>query len=261
MNELQISIFGIVLIFIATTLGSALVYLFKNGISGKLNTAFLGSAAGVMVSASLFSLLVPAIEQSATYNNLSFLPAPVGFIVGGLFLVLLDKIVPHFHHGTNTDEGPSVQVKKSMRLFFAVTLHNIPEGMAVGFALGSASTVGGTTDILSALGLAIGIAIQNFAEGAALALPIKATTNSNHKAFLLGSLSGAVEPVFAVLGYLLSALITPLQPWLLAFAAGAMFFVVVEDLIPDAQANGHIHIGTWSAMLGFVAMMLMGILL
>ena len=261
MSELQISILGIVLIFVSTALGSALVYFFKSGISPKVNTLFLGSAAGVMVSASVFSLLIPAIEQSNSYGGWSFLPASVGFIVGGLFLVLLDKLVPHFHRGTNENEGPSVQVKKSIRLFLAVTLHNMPEGMAVGFALGSASTVGGTTAVLSALGLAIGISIQNFAEGAALALPIKATTGSSNKAFLLGTLSGLVEPVFAVIGYLLASFIQVLQPWLLAFAAGAMIFVVVEDLIPDAQSSGHSHIGTWSAMVGFVVMMVMDMVL
>ena len=154
-----------------------------------------------------------------------------------------------------------VKMNKVMRLFLAVTLHNIPEGLAVGFALGSASVVGESTAILSALGLAIGISIQNFAEGAAIALPIKATSGSSHKAFLFGSLSGLVEPICAVVGYLLASFIQVLQPWLLAFAAGAMIFVVVEDLIPDAQSSGHSHIGTWSAMLGFVIMMIMDVVL
>lgn len=257
MSELQITILGIVLIFVSTALGSSLVYLFKNGISSKANTLFLGSAAGVMVSASLFSLLIPSIEQSASYGGWAFLPPSVGFVLGGLFLVLLDKVVPHSHRGTDVDEGPKIQVRKSVRLFLAVTLHNIPEGLAVGFALGSASVVGESTAILSALGLAIGISIQNFAEGAAVALPIKANTGSGNKAFLFGSLSGLVEPIFAVVGYLLASFIQVLQPWLLAFAAGAMIFVVVEDLIPDAHSEGHSHLGTWSAMLGFVLMMIM----
>ncbi|MBR2988340.1 MAG: ZIP family metal transporter [Clostridia bacterium] len=261
MSELQISILGIVLIFVSTALGSALVYLFRKGISDKMNTIFLGSAAGVMVSASLFSLLLPAIEQSVSYGNWAFLPPAVGFVVGGLFLVLLDKLVPHFHRGTDSEEGPKVRVNKVIRLFLAVTLHNIPEGLAVGFALGSASVVGESTAVLSALGLAIGISIQNFAEGAAIALPIKATSGSSHKAFLFGSLSGLVEPICAVIGYLLASFIQALQPWLLAFAAGAMIFVVVEDLIPDAQSSGHSHIGTWSAMLGFVIMMIMDVVL
>ena len=260
MTDTQISILGLALIFVATSLGSAIVYLFKNGVSKKLNTIFLGFASGIMVSASVWSLLIPAIEQSDYMGNLKFLPAAVGFIVGGLFLVLLDKIVPHSHAGSNCDEGLGVAVKKSTRLFLAVTLHNIPEGMAVGFALGAASGSTSTT-IMAALGLAIGISIQNFAEGAALSLPLKAVTGSNHKAFLLGSLSGLVEPVFAVIGYFLAAYIQALQPWLLAFAAGAMIFVVVEDLIPDAQTDGHSHLGTWSAMLGFVLMMIMDLVL
>lgn len=257
MTETQITVLGIALIFISTTLGSALVYLFKNGISPKINTIFLGFASGIMVAASVFSLLLPAIEQSQSYGRLSFLPAAVGFIAGGLFLVLLDKVVPHFHSGTNSMEGPSVKIKKSIRLFLAVTLHNIPEGLAVGFALGAAGGSDSTAAVLSALGLAIGISVQNFTEGAAVALPVKATTGSSHKAFLLGTLSGLVEPVFAVIGFLLAAFIQVLQPWLLAFAAGAMIFVVVEDLIPDAQSSEHSHAGTWSAMLGFVTMMIM----
>ena len=261
MTDKQISILGIALIFVSTAAGSALVYLFKNGISKKLNTLFLGFASGIMVSASVWSLLIPAIEQSAYMDKLVFLPAAVGFIAGGLFLVLLDKVIPHLHSGTNSMEGPSVNIKKSIRLFLAVTLHNIPEGMAVGFALGAASSTGSTTAILSALGLAIGISVQNFAEGAAVALPIKGTTGSSHKAFLLGSLSGLVEPLFALIGYLLAAHIQALQPWLLAFAAGAMIFVVIEDLIPDAQSGEHSHIGTWSAMLGFACMMIMDMVL
>ena len=258
MTETQISILGIFLIFISTTLGSALVYLFKNGISPKLNTVFLGFASGVMVSASVFSLIIPAIEQSEYMKNLSFLPACVGFILGGLFLVLLDKIVPHTHK-VGGDEGLHINVKKSTRLFLAVTLHNIPEGMAVGFALGSAISANATTSILSALGLAIGISIQNFAEGATVALPIKATTNSSHRAFLLGTLSGFIEPVFAIIGFFLASYIQALQPWLLAFAGGAMIFVVIEDLIPDSQSSNHSHLGTWSAMAGFVVMMIMDI--
>lgn len=256
MNETQITILGVALIFISTALGSALVYFFKNGISQRVNTLFLGFASGVMVSASIFSLLLPAIEESESMGKLVFLPASVGFILGGLFLVLLDKLVPHFHNGTNSEEGLPLNVKKSVRLFLAVTLHNIPEGLAVGFALGSAGASSSAT-IWAALALAIGISLQNFAEGAALALPIKAVTGSSNKAFFLGTLSGAIEPVFAVLGFFLASYIQFLQPWLLAFAAGAMLFVVIEDLIPDAQTSGHSHLGTWSAMIGFVLMLIM----
>ena len=261
MTETQITILGIVLIFLSTTLGSALVYLFKNGISQKINVVFLGFASGIMVSASVFSLLIPSIEQSESYGSLSFLPAGVGFIVGGLFLVLLDKVVPHFHSAGEIMEGPSVSIKKSVRLFLAVTLHNIPEGLAVGFALGAAGASGNTTATLSALGLAIGISVQNFTEGAAVALPVKITTGSSNKAFLLGTLSGAVEPICAIIGFFLASFLTVLQPWLLAFAAGAMIFVVIEDLIPDTQTLTHSHLGTWSAMLGFVLMMIMDMVL
>ena len=261
MTELQITILGIALIFISTALGSALVYFFKKGISPKVNVLFLGFAAGVMVSASVWSLLIPALEESISYGKLSFLPASVGFILGGLFLVALDKLVPHFHNATNSEEGLNVKVKKSVRLFLAVTLHNMPEGLAVGFALGAAGATGNTTAVMSALGLAIGISIQNFTEGAAVALPIKATTGSSHKAFIMGAISGLVEPICAIIGFLLASYIQVLQPWLLAFAAGAMIFVVVEDLIPDAQTSGHSHLGTWSAMLGFVLMMVMDIIL
>ncbi len=260
MTDLQITILSIILIFISTALGSALVYFFKKGISNKVNTVFLGSAAGVMISASVWSLLIPAIEQSSSWGELSFLPATVGFLLGGVFLVLLDKAVPHFHKGTGENEGPNVQVKKSVRLFLAVTLHNMPEGLAVGFALGAAGG-GSSTAILSALGLAVGIAVQNFAEGAALAMPLKATTGSSNKAFLLGTLSGLVEPVFAVVGFFLANFLTALQPWLLAFAAGAMIFVVAEDLIPDAKIEENSHLGTWSVMIGFIAMIILDTLL
>ncbi|MBO5212013.1 MAG: ZIP family metal transporter [Clostridia bacterium] len=261
MTDTQISILGIVIIFVTTSLGSSLVYFFKNGISDKANTIFLGFAGGVMVSASFFSLLLPAIEETTGYGSFNFLPATLGFLIGGLFLVLLDKVTPHFHKGTNSEEGPNIQVKKSVRLFLAVTLHNIPEGLAVGFALGSASSGGSSSSIFAALALAIGIGVQNFAEGAALALPMSVTTKSRHKAFGLGTLSGLVEPIFAIAGYFLASYIQMLQPWLLAFAAGAMIFVVIEDLIPDAKSENHEHLGTWSAMLGFVSMMILDVIL
>ncbi|MBQ8164164.1 MAG: ZIP family metal transporter [Clostridia bacterium] len=261
MTDIQISILGIVIIFVTTALGSSLVYFFKNGISSKTNTIFLGFAGGVMVSASFFSLLLPAIEETTGFGSFQFVPATVGFLIGGLFLVLLDKVTPHFHKGTNSEEGPHFQVKKSVRLFLAVTLHNIPEGLAVGFALGSASSGSSGASILAALGLAIGIGVQNFAEGAALALPMSVTTKSRHKAFALGTLSGLVEPIFAIVGYFLASYIQSLQPWLLAFAAGAMIFVVIEDLIPDAKTEEHEHLGTWSAMLGFASMMILDVVL
>jgi ZIP family zinc transporter len=261
MTEVQITILGIAIIFVTTMLGSSLVYFFKNGLSVKANTIFLGFAGGIMVAASIFSLLLPSIEEASSYGKFSVVPATVGFLIGGAFLVLLDKITPHLHKGTSVEEGPNVQMKKTTRLFLAVTLHNMPEGLAIGFALGAATTSGVESSILAALGLAIGIGAQNFVEGAAIALPISATSGSKNKGFILGTLSGAVEPVCAVLGYLLATYIQALQPWLLAFAAGAMIFVVIEDLIPDAKAEDHPHLGTWSAMIGFALMMVLDVVM
>mgnify|MGYP001622919836 FL=1 len=256
------TVLGFCIIFIATTAGSALVFLFKGELSGKLNTLFLGFASGVMVAASVWSLLIPSIEGAEeTYGALSFLPAVIGFLLGGAFLVLIDKLVPHFHKGTNEEEGLKSHLNKPAKLFLAVTIHNIPEGLAVGFAFGAAAALGEQGAFVSALGLAVGMAIQNFPEGAAVSLPMKTATGSRSKAFLYGMGSGAVEPVFAVIGYFLAANLTTAQPWFLAFAAGAMIFVVVEDLIPDAHLSEHPHFGTWGAMLGFVVMMALDVAL
>lgn len=189
------------------------------------------------------------------------MPAATGFVAGGLFLVLLDKIVPHFHSGTNEDEGPQTSLNKPVKMFLAVTIHNIPEGLAVGFAFGAAGALGTDAAYVSALGLALGIAIQNFPEGAAVSLPLKQATGSRGKAFAFGVGSGTVEPVSAVLGYFLAAYLTAAQPWLLAFAAGAMIFVVAEDLIPDAKLDAHPHLGTWGVMIGFVLMMVLDVAL
>lgn len=178
-------------------------------------------------------------------------------MIGGLFLVLLDKIVPHVHQGTNKEEGPPGPLKKSAKLFLAVTIHNIPEGLAVGFAFGAAAAAGTAEAFAAAFGLALGIGIQNLPEGAAVALPMKRAAGSRNKAFLYGAGSGAVEPVFAVIGYFLAAYIAVLQPWLLSFAAGAMVFVVAEDLIPDAKLADNPHLGTWGIMAGFALMMVL----
>ena len=261
MNETQMVILGFSIIFIATTLGSALVYFFKKDISPKLNTLFLGFASGIMIAASIWSLLIPALESAESYGKWSFLPVVIGFIFGGLFLVLLDKIVPHFHSGTSEEEGPKSSLKKSTKLFLAVTLHNIPEGLAVGFTFGAAAISGEIGAYFSALGLAVGMAIQNFPEGTAIALPMKTATGSSNKAFLYGMGSGIVEPIAAILGFFLASHLTILQPWLLAFAAGAMIFVVAEDLIPDAKLESNPHLGTWALMAGFVIMMILDVTL
>ena len=262
MSNIALTAVGFTIIFASTTLGSALVFLFKKEISGKLNTLFLGFAAGVMVAASVWSLLIPSLEGAEEgFGDLSFIPAVVGFILGGVFLVIIDKLVPHIHGGTNEEEGLPNHLKKPVKLFLAVTIHNIPEGLAVGFAFGAAAALGDHGSFATAFGLAVGMAIQNFPEGAAISLPMKAATGSKGKAFLYGTGSGVVEPVFAVVGYFLAANLTSAQPWLLAFAAGAMIFVVIEDLIPDARLSEHPHLGTWGAMIGFVVMMTLDVAL
>lgn len=261
MSHTVITVIGFSIIFLATVLGASLVFFFKKDISPKVNTLFLGFASGIMIAASVWSLLIPAMESAQEWGSWSFVPAAVGFLLGGLFLVLLDKIVPHFHKGAQEEEGPRVSLKKSTRLFLAVTIHNIPEGLAVGFAFGAAAALGETAAYISALALAIGIAIQNLPEGAAVALPMKGVTNSRGRAFAYGALSGAVEPLFAVIGYFLASVLTVLQPWFLAFAAGAMIFVVAEDLIPDAKLDRHPHLGTWGVMAGFVLMMVLDVAL
>ncbi|HIU81827.1 MAG TPA: ZIP family metal transporter [Candidatus Ornithoclostridium faecavium] len=264
MSNAGIVALGFSLIFLFTCAGSATVYLFKGEISPKLNTLFLGFAAGVMIAATIWSLLLPSMEGAMEiFDNkyLSVLPAAVGFIVGGLFLVFLDKVIPHFHFGTDKEEGHRSNFQKTTKLFLAVTIHNIPEGIAAGVAFGAAASLGDQSAYLSALGLAIGLGLQNFPEGASVALPMKNLTGSKHKAFLLGSFSGIVEPIFAFLGFYLAAYVSVLQPWLLAFAGGAMIFVVAEDLIPDAKLAEHPHLGTWGVMAGFVIMMILDVVL
>lgn len=255
------TILGICFIFIMTTLGAALVFFFHKGISDRINSIFLGFASGIMIAASIWSLLIPAMDMSGSWGQWSFVPAAIGFLLGGLFLVLVDRVVPHFHQGTNHEEGPHSSLKKSIKLFLAVTIHNIPEGLSVGFAFGAAATLGTDAAFVSALGLALGIGIQNFPEGAAVSLPMKRATGSNKRSFLMGMGSGAVEPVAAILGYFLAAQLEMLQPWMLAFAAGAMIFVVTEDLIPDMKMNCLSHAASWGLMLGFVLMMVLDVAL
>lgn len=255
------TIFGICFIFIMTTLGAALVYCFRKGISEKVNSIFLGFASGIMIAASVWSLLIPSMDMSEEWGKLSFLPAAIGFLLGGLFLVILDEAVPHLHQGTKCEEGPHSRLKKSTKLFLAVTMHNIPEGLSVGFAFGAAASVGSDAAFLAALGLAVGIGIQNFPEGAAVALPMKMATGSSNRSFLMGMGSGAVEPVAAVLGYFLAAQMQALQPWLLSFAAGAMIFVIAEDLIPSMKLDNKSHAAVWGLMFGFVLMMALDVAL
>ncbi len=254
------TVLGMSIILVATALGSAMVFLFRNQVSDKVNTAFLGFSSGVMIAASIWSLILPSLEGAEGYGGIMrFLPTASGFLIGGLFLVVIDYVVPHFHKGTNAEEGPHSRLQKSTKMFLAVTIHNIPEGLAVGFAFGAAATLGEYSGYISALTLAIGMAIQNLPEGAAVALPMRESTGSRGKAFLYGASSGIAEPVAAIAGYFFASMLTVLQPWLLAFAAGTMIFVVAEDLIPDAHLSTHPHVGTWGVMLGFVVMMILDI--
>lgn len=261
-HHLALTATGFALIFAGTTLGAALVLMVRREPSARTNSLMLGFAAGMMIAASMWSLLMPAIETATpTYGQLSWLPAALGFIGGGLFLVLLDSLVPHIHKGSQHEEGPHSHISKSLKFFLAVTIHNIPEGLAVGFAFGGAAAqIDGASD-MSALALALGIALQNLPEGAAVALPMRSITRSRPRAFLFGVASGAVEPIAALAGYLMAAQLTTMLPWLMAFAAGAMIFVVAEDLIPDANLRDNSHYGTWGVMAGFAAMMVLDITL
>ena len=267
MSSTAITTIGIVFIFLMTTLGSAVVFLFRKNISGKVNSIFLGFASGLMIAASIWSLILPAIEQSAFMGSFSFVPASCGIILGCLFLVLMDKFIPYLLYrknkkkDKNQETAPKRSLSKSAKLFLAVTLHNIPEGLAVGLAFGNAFIASQTSAFYSALWLAIGIGLQNLPEGAAVSLPMKEQLGSNKKAFLFGTFSGIVEPFMALLGIWLSTSLSQLMPWFLSFSAGAMLFVVAEELIPDSKTSFSGNIGTWGFIAGFVIMMILDVAL
>lgn len=257
--NMQIAV-GILLPFLGTSLGAAMVFFLKDKISKKLQRILTGFAAGVMVAASFWSLLQPALEGSEHMGRLSFVPAAVGFLVGIGFLLLLDEVTPHMHLDQE-EEGPKTTLKKTTKLILAVTLHNIPEGMAVGVVYANMMSGNGFVSGAGALALAIGIAIQNFPEGAIVSMPLRAEGMRKTKTFWYGVLSGVVEPIAAVITILASGFITSLLPYLLAFAAGAMFYVVVEELIPEMSEGGHSNLGTISFSLGFVLMMVLDVAL
>ena len=257
--NMQIAV-GILLPFLGTSLGAAMVFFLKDEISKKLQRILTGFAAGVMVAASFWSLLQPALEGSEHMGRLSFVPAAVGFLVGIGFLLLLDEVTPHMHLDQE-EEGPKTTLKKTTKLILAVTLHNIPEGMAVGVVYANMMSGNGFVSGAGALALAIGIAIQNFPEGAIVSMPLRAEGMRKTKTFWYGVLSGVVEPIAAVITILASGFITSLLPYLLAFAAGAMFYVVVEELIPEMSEGGHSNWGTISFSLGFVLMMVLDVAL
>ena len=252
---------GILIPFLGTTLGAGCVFFMKKSLGDLVRRSLAGFAAGVMVAASIWSLLLPAIEQSENMGKLSFLPAFTGFWVGVLFLLVLDHLIPHLHVGSDQTEGPKTKLGRTTMMVLAVTLHNIPEGMAVGVMY--AGFVAGSPQITaaSALALSIGIAIQNFPEGAIISMPLKAEGESRGRAFLGGVLSGVVEPIGAVLTILAASLVIPALPYLLSFAAGAMLYVVVEELIPEMSQGKHSNLGTIFFALGFSVMMVLDVAL
>lgn len=262
MSEYGTVMVGIAVPFLGTTLGAAMVFFLRGELRPWLQKALLGFASGVMIAASVWSLLIPAIEMAEGAGGPpAWVPAAVGFLLGIGFLLLLDTLIPHLHMDSDRPEGRPSGLGKSLMLVLAVTLHNIPEGMAVGVVLAGMLSGGSVITSAGALALAVGIAIQNFPEGAIISMPLVSSGLSKGKAFLYGFLSGAVEPAGAVITILLTALITPVLPYILSFAAGAMIYVVVEELIPEAQAGEHSNVGTVGAALGFVVMMVLDVAL
>ncbi|MGN0485309.1 MAG: ZIP family metal transporter [Lachnospiraceae bacterium] len=252
---------GIFIPFLGTSLGSACVFFMRKNMSDTVQKILTGFAAGVMVAASVWSLLIPALEQSEDMGTLAFVPAVAGFWLGVLFLLVLDHVIPHLHQGSKEAEGPKTKLQRTTMLVLAVTLHNIPEGMAVGVVY--AGYLSGNTGIsaMGALALSLGIAIQNFPEGAIISMPLKAEGLGKGKAFLSGVLSGIVEPIGAFITILAAGLIVPALPYLLSFAAGAMLYVVVEELIPEMSVGDHSNMGTLFFAVGFSVMMVLDVAL
>lgn len=259
-DTLKIAI-GLIIPLAGTVLGAAMVFFIKGEMKQGLQKALLGFASGVMIAASVWSLLIPAIDMTAEQGGIKWIPCSVGFLLGMGFLLLLDTIIPHLHLNSDSPEGHKSKLGKSLMLVLAVTLHNIPEGMAVGVVF--AGFASGTTAITAAgaFALAVGIAVQNFPEGAIISMPLIGTGISKRKAFSYGILSGIVEPVGAIITIALTSLITPVLPYILSFAAGAMIYVVIEELIPESQEGEHSNIGTIGAAVGFTLMMILDIAL
>ena len=263
-------IIGLLVPLLGTMLGSAFVFFMRGEMSVRLQKSLLGFASGVMVAASVWSLLIPAMEM-ATPSNSQFsifnsqfstvLPAAIGFLLGIGFLLLIDELTPHLHIGTDKPEGMRSHLSKTAMLALAVTIHNLPEGMAVGVVFAGAESSLSNISLASALAVALGIAIQNVPEGAIISMPMRAAGNSKWKSFLIGSLSGAVEPVGAVAVLLLASQLLPVLPYMLAFAAGAMFYVVVEELIPEASSGQHSNLSTIGFAIGFVLMMVLDVVM
>ena len=252
---------GLIIPLLGTMLGAAFVFLMKDEMSLRLQKTLLGFASGVMVAASVWSLLIPSMEMAADSGRWSVLPAAVGFLLGICFLLLMDELTPHLHIGTDKPEGPRSHLSRTAMLALAVTIHNLPEGMAVGVVFAGADSGLSGLSLTSALAVSIGIAIQNVPEGAIISMPMRAAGNSKWRSFFIGSLSGAVEPIGGLAIILLASLMTPALPYLLAFAAGAMFYVVIEELIPEASEGEHSNLSTIGFAIGFVLMMVLDVVL
>ena len=260
-NPYLMTFLGIFSIFFMTSLGASFVFFFKNKVSPNFNRLFLGFAAGVMLAAAIWGLIIPSFEEAANSLLPSWLVVSLGIILGTLFLLLIDNLIPHLHPDAKKPEGIKSSYKRTTLLYLAVALHNIPEGLAVGLAFGLAIHLKTSEAMGAAVGLAIGIGLQNLPEGAAVTLPFKEEGLTNNRAFIWGMLSGLVEVIFGALGMFIAIYLVGAMPWLLSFAAGAMIYVIVEELIPEANLGEHSHIGTFSVIAGFIIMMVLSILL
>lgn len=261
MNDSTKVIIGILIPLLGTTLGAGVVFFLKKEMKANLQKAMLGFASGVMIAASVWSLIIPAIEMAENQGVIPWLPAAVGFLLGVGFLLVLDSIIPHLHTHADKPEGPKTSLGKSTMLVLAVTLHNIPEGMAVGVVFAGVMAGNAGITMAAAFVLSIGIALQNLPEGAVISMPLLGQGMSKKRAFTLGMMSGVVEPISALVTIAVTAIIVPVLPYILAFAAGAMIYVVVEELIPEAQLGEHSNVGTVSTAIGFVIMMVLDVAL
>ena len=252
---------GLLLPLLGTMLGAAFVFLMKDEMSPRIQKSLLGFASGVMVAASVWSLLIPAMEMETSKGAWSVFPAAVGFLLGIGFLLLIDEVTPHLHIGTDKPEGPRSHLSRTAMLALAVTIHNLPEGMAVGVVFAGAEEGTAGLSLVSALAVSIGIAIQNVPEGAIISMPMRAAGNSRWRSFLIGSLSGVVEPLGALIVILLASMMTPILPYMLSFAAGAMIYVVVEELIPEASEGEHSNLSTIGFAIGFTLMMVLDVVM
>ncbi len=254
-------VIGLLIPLLGTMLGSAFVFFMKDEMPDRVQKTLLGFASGVMVAASVWSLLIPAMEMEATKGAWAVLPASIGFLMGIGFLLMIDELTPHLHLGNAQPEGPRSRLSRTAMLALAVTIHNLPEGMAVGVVFAGAESGVSNISLASAVAVSLGIAIQNVPEGAIISMPMRAEGNSRWRSFWIGSLSGVVEPVGGLAVVLLASLLTPVLPYMLAFAAGAMFYVVVEELIPEASSGKHTNLSTIGFAVGFVLMMVLDVVM